>query len=39
MKLKLLSLYTEMMVGRTSPLSFCVAALNSLQNIMMLTPA
>ena len=39
MKVKLLSLYTEMTVGRTSPALLEVAALNSLQKAMMLTPA
>src|SRR5438874_9157323 len=33
-----LSLKTVMTTGRMSPACFCVAALNSLQNAMMLTP-
>src|SRR5437762_10121442 len=33
-----LSLKTVMTTGRMSPACFCVAALNSLQNVMMLTP-
>src|ERR1043166_5621137 len=38
MKVKLLSLKTVMTTGRMSPACFWVAALNSLQNAMMLTP-
>ena len=38
MKVKRLSLKTVMTTGRMSPACFCVAALNSLQNAMMLTP-
>jgi hypothetical protein len=39
MNVKLLSLYTVITVGSTSPPAFWVAALNSLQNAMMFTPA
>ncbi len=39
MKVKLLSLKTVMTTGRMSPACFWVAALNSLQKAMMLTPA
>src|SRR5207248_10141783 len=38
MKVNDLSLKTVMTTGRMSPACFCVAALNSLQNVMMLTP-